>query len=124
MIVGYNDDDRDHPKGIERCFHTQLGEPWKLDFWCCIEEPSHCFPEIEPQLCLKECPPLRKGPSPSPGYNPKGTERCFHKQLGWPVKLDYLCCIEKASNCFPKMEPERCLKECPPLRKGAAPSPL
>ncbi|KAG7573857.1 hypothetical protein ISN44_As09g021040 [Arabidopsis suecica] len=57
------------PKGIERCFSKFMGEPFPEEFWCGIEDPSICFPEYEPENCLRDCPPLRKGgaPSPSPG---------------------------------------------------------
>ncbi|CAN7103831.1 unnamed protein product [Brassica rapa subsp. narinosa] len=54
--------------------------------------------------------------------HPIGLERCFKKFEGKPWQLEVLCCVEDPSNCFPGFETEKCI-ECPPLRKGDAPSP-
>ncbi|CAH8267990.1 unnamed protein product [Arabidopsis lyrata] len=62
--------DRDHPKEIERCFRKFLGKPWTLEYFCYIEDPSNCFPFIYLEDCLKTCPPIGKGEAPSP---PLGT---------------------------------------------------
>ena len=35
-------------------------------------------------------------------------------------KLEYLCCVEAPSTCL--VDPEDCLKTCPPLRKLSPPS--
>lgn len=70
MIYVGQDYDPDHPKGVERCFHKFMGKPWTLEYLCCVEDPSTCFPEYDKKSCLKHCPPLRKGrkaPPPSPG---------------------------------------------------------
>ncbi|EOA28513.1 hypothetical protein CARUB_v10024728mg, partial [Capsella rubella] len=58
--------DRDNPKGIERCFHKFMGAIWSLEFLCCVEDYEICFPIIEPENCLKQCPPLQKRDAPSP----------------------------------------------------------
>ncbi|XP_010516894.1 PREDICTED: uncharacterized protein LOC104792448 [Camelina sativa] len=58
----------DHPKGIERCFHKFMGEPWQLEYLCCIKKPSICTPFIFPEDCIK-CPPLTKDETPSPSID-------------------------------------------------------
>ncbi|KAJ0258929.1 Uncharacterized protein HA466_0076440 [Hirschfeldia incana] len=59
--------DRLHPIGMERCFHKFMGggTPFELEFLCCVEDSSNCFPEYENENCIK-CPPLRKGEAKSP----------------------------------------------------------
>ncbi|XP_019101042.1 PREDICTED: extensin-like [Camelina sativa] len=62
--------DPDHPKGIERCFHKYsiMGEPWQLEYLCCIKKPSICTPVIFPEDCIK-CPSLTKDEAPSPSVD-------------------------------------------------------
>ncbi|CAA7042094.1 unnamed protein product [Microthlaspi erraticum] len=60
-----------HPKGYERCVTKFMGEPWQLEFLCCVEAPTICFAGYLEEACLVRCPPLRKGkgrakPSPPP----------------------------------------------------------
>uniref|UniRef100_M4CM12 Uncharacterized protein n=1 Tax=Brassica campestris TaxID=3711 RepID=M4CM12_BRACM len=104
-----------HPIGMERCFHKFMGGLLPMEFLCCVEDLSNCFPQYE---MLYQCPPLRKGYDPE---HPIGLERCFKKYEGKPWQLEVLCCIKDPSNCFPGFETEKCIK-CPPLRKGDAPS--
>ncbi|WZZ49143.1 hypothetical protein YC2023_049250 [Brassica napus] len=61
----FSQHDLEHPKGYERCVRKMMGEPWTLEFLCCVEDPKTCFAGFLEEACIIRCPPLKKrGPKP------------------------------------------------------------